>query len=357
MSGNLQGHPESILIVRLGAMGDVLHAMPAVAALRKACPEAKIGWMIERRWSELLGSADGSAAKAGGRQLIDTLHTVDTRLWRKQFLSPATWREVTNSIGAVRSEKYEIAVDFQGAIKSALLAGLSGVKTIYGFADPRESAATFWYGNKVRATASHVIDQNLQLASEIVKWPLAAEDVELPSSQKAEEWCGRILRERGLTQFAIFNPGSGRGAKCWPAERYAAVAKRLRISGLRSLINAGPGEESLAESVARASDGAAELMSCDVAELIALTRRTALFIGGDTGPLHLAAALKVPTVSLFGPTDPARNGPYWTPSVVVRSGESVTSYKHVPQADKGLHSITVDTVIVAASQVLGVPIG
>jgi len=113
----------------------------------------------------------------------------------------------------------------------------------------------------------------------------------------------------------------------------------------------------LAESVARASDGAAEIMSCQVAELIAVTRRASLFIGGDTGPMHLAAALKIPTVSLFGPTDPARNGPYWTPSVVLRSGESVTSYKHIAQADQGLHSITVDAVIAAASQVLGVPIG
>jgi heptosyltransferase-1 len=358
MSGNLQSHPESILIVRLGAMGDVLHAMPAVAALRKARPEATIGWVIERRWSELLISGDdGGAAMFGTYRLLDAVHSVDTRAWRKQFLLRGTWREMTTSIGSIRSENYQIAVDFQGAIKSSLVARLSGAKTIYGFANPRERAATLWYGKKIRATAAHVIDQNLQLASAFVEQPLTAAAAELPRSQRAEEWCERTLRERGLMHFAILNPGSGWGAKCWPGERYAAVAKRLRGAGLRSLINFGPGEESLAETMMRASEGAAELVSCDVAQLIALTRRASLFIGSDTGPMHLAAALKVPTVALFGPTDPARNGPYWTPSVMLRSDESVTSYKHVAQADIGLHSITVETAIAAASQVLGVPIG
>lgn len=358
MFGNLQDHPESILIVRLGAMGDVLHAMPAVAALRKACPAARIGWVIERRWSELLvGGNEGAAATIGTRPLVDAVHTVDTRAWRKRLLLAGTWREIARSVGSIRSTKYEIAVDFQGAIKSALPARFSGAKTIYGFAEPKESAATLWYGKKIRATAAHVIDQNLQLASAVVNRTLDAETTELPRSHKAEEWCEQILQERGLTHFALLNPGSGWGAKCWPAERYAAVAKRLGGAGLRSLVNFGPGEESLAETIARASGRAAEPVSCDLAELIAITRRAALFVGGDTGPMHLAATLKVPTVALFGPTDPARNGPYWTPSFVLRSNESVTSYKHVAQADKGLHSITEDAVVAAASQVLGVPIG
>lgn len=358
MSGNLQTHPESILVVRLGAMGDVLHAMPAVAALRKACPQTRIGWVIEQRWSELLVSQDeGAATMFGTRPLIDALHTVDTRAWRKKFFQPATWWDIRTSVGVIRSEKYAVAVDFQGAIKSALLARVSDATEIFGFAEPRESAAKLWYTGQINATAAHVIDQNLQLASAIVRQPLAAEDVDLPRSAQAEQWCEGFLRQHDVMHFVLLSPGSGWGAKCWPAERYVEVAKRLHRAGLRSLINYGPGEEALANSVASASTGAAEAVSCNLAQLIALTRRASLFVGSDTGPMHLAAALKVPTVALFGPTDPARNGPYWKPSVVMRSDQSVTSYRHVPEADPGLHSITADAVIAASAQLLGVPIG
>jgi heptosyltransferase I len=358
MSGNLPKYPESILVVRLGAMGDVLHAMPAVAALRKGCPETRIGWVIERRWSELLISQDeGAATMFGSRPLINALHTVDTRAWRETLLQPATWRDIRTSVGVIRAEKYSAAIDFQGAIKSALLARVSDAGEIFGFTQPRERAATLWYTNQVKVTAVHVIDQNLQLASAIVRQPLAAESVELPRPAKAEQWCEDFLQGRGLNHFALLSPGSGWGAKCWPAERYAEVAKRLAGVGLKSLINYGPGEENLANAVVASSDGTAETASCDLAHLIALTRRASLFIGSDTGPMHLASALKIPTVALFGPTDPARNGPYWKPSIVLRSEQSVTSYKHVAAADPGLHSITSDAVVAAAAQLLGVPIG
>jgi len=357
MSGNLPKHPESILVVRLGAMGDVLHAMPALAALRKACPETRVGWVIERRWSELLISQDeGAATMFGSRTLIDALHTVDTRAWRKNLFQPATWRDIRTSVGVIRAERYSVAIDFQGAIKSALLARVSDAAEIFGFTQPRESAAKLWYTNQVNVTAAHVIDQNLQLASAIVRQPLMPERVELPHSARAEQWCDEFLRGRDLNHFVLMSPGSGWGAKCWPAERYAGVAKRLAGAGLKSLINYGPGEESLASAVATASIGSAETVSCSLAQLIALTRRASLFIGSDTGPMHLAAALKIPTVALFGPTDPARNGPYWKPSIVLRSEQSVTSYTHVAEADPGLHSISAGTVVAASAQLLGVPI-
>lgn len=357
MSGNSKVHPDSILIVRLGAMGDVLHAMPAVAGLRNAHPGARIGWVIEQRWAELLvAQSDGSAAMTGNRPLLDTLHTVDTRKWRKHLLQGATWREMRRATAIMRTQKYEAAIDFQGAIKSAILARTSGAGAIFGFSQPRESAAKLWYSRQVEATTSHVIEQNMQLASAMAGPSIAAQRVELPVSAQAEAWCEAYLRKQGVSRFAILNPGSGWGAKCWPGVRYADVARRLQRVGVRSLVNYGPGEEALAKGVARASEGAAETVSCDLPQLIALTRRSSLFIGGDTGPMHLAAALAVPTVALFGPTDPARNGPFWEPSVVLRSERSVTSYKHVPQADPGLHSITSEAVVEASSRLLGVPI-
>lgn len=357
MSGKSQAQPEKILIVRLGAMGDVLHAMPAVAALRKAFPEAHLGWAVEWRWSGLVAAENEGVATVSGLPLIDSLHTVDTRTWRRNLWKAETWREIRRSLGEVRAEQYDIAIDFQGAIKSALLASASGAGEIIGFANPRERMATMWYTSQVQGMAAHVIDQNLQLASAVARTPLHADLVELSRSVAAEQWCDTYLWTHGLTQFAILNPGSGWGAKSWPGERYAEVSRRLHKSGLHSLINFGPGEETLARSVAEASDGAAEAVNCNLAQLIALTRRASLFIGGDTGPMHLAAALKVPTVALFGPTDPARNGPYWKPSVVLRSDRSVTSYKHVAQADPGLYSISADAVVSAAAELLGVAIG
>ena len=349
--------PESILVVRLGAMGDVLHAMPSVAALRRKFPDAKLGWVIERRWAELLLSGDGATATVSGNSLVDSLHVVDTLAWRKHLLAGSTRHEVGRVLKKLRSPKYEMAIDIQGAIKSALIAKLSGVKTVYGFEAPREHLATMFYQYRIATNAAHVVEQNLELCSALARDRLSSGNYDLPRSAQAERWCDRTLGEQGLKRFAILNPGSGWGAKCWPGERFAEVARRLNVSGIRSVINFGPGEETLSNAVAKQSENAALPMSCSITELISLTRRAVLFVGGDTGPMHLAAALKIPVVALFGPTDPARNGPYGTEALVLRSQRSVTSYSHVADADPGLHSITTDEVITAASRLLGVSIG
>ena len=170
--------------------------------------------------------------------------------------------------------------------------------------------------------------------------------VEFPVDPDAE------TRIAGLTAdgngFAILNPGAGWGAKRWPAERYGQVAKELAKDGLCSLVNYGPGEEELASAVEAASEGTARKISCSVSELIALTRRARLFIGGDTGPMHMAAALKVPVVAVFGPTNPARNGPFGTKSVVLRSASSVTDHARRREPEQGLLHITVGEVVAAA---------
>jgi heptosyltransferase-1 len=141
----------------------------------------------------------------------------------------------------------------------------------------------------------------------------------------------------------------------WPADRYGQVARKLAENGLRSLVNYGPGEQELAVAVETASDGAARKVSCSVSELIALTRRARLFIGGDTGPMHLAAALKIPVVAIFGPTNPARNGPFATQSIVLRSASSTTDHTRRRAPDQGLLEITVGEVVTAACKLLQSP--
>jgi heptosyltransferase-1 len=176
--------------------------------------------------------------------------------------------------------------------------------------------------------------------------------VEFPRDEAAEDRIARSLREGAIRDFAILNPGAGWGAKRWPAERYGLVARALAGQGVQSIVNHGPGEESLAREVENASDGAARSFQCSISELIALTRRAKLFVGGDTGPMHLAAALTIPVVAIFGPTDPARNGPYGTRGIVLRNPESSTSHARIAQPDKAMLEITVDAVVDAARTLL-----
>jgi heptosyltransferase-1 len=156
-----------------------------------------------------------------------------------------------------------------------------------------------------------------------------------------------------IGDFALLNPGAGWGAKQWPAERYGCVARRLAEDGLKSLINFGPGEQSLMRAVESASEGTAKGIACSLTELIALTRRARLFVGGDTGPMHLSATLGVPVVAIFGPTNPERNGPFGTRSIVLRSPISLTTHSRSAQPDPGMQQITADEVVAAARKLLG----
>lgn len=352
----------SILVVRLGSMGDVIHALPAVAVLRHTFPDVTIGWAVEERWSELLAAR---GARCGPRSqqkpLVDTVHVVNTLSWRSAPLSAGTWKEALSTIGELRAERYDVAVDFQGAIKSAVVAQLSGAERKIGFSHTRETPASLFYTQRVSARRRHVVEQNLELAAALVGAAAAVMSFELPRDPAAEQACDGELQHRGLQEFAILNPGAGWGAKCWPAERYAEVARALGQDGIRSVANFGPGEEPLAKAVESASGGAAQALSCPLGELIALTRRARLFVGGDTGPMHLAAALRVPLVALFGPTDPVRNGPFEpkddaraTPprSVVLRSASSTTSHARRAQTEEGLLTITSEDVISAARRLL-----
>jgi len=256
-------------------------------------------------------------------------------------------------------------VDLQGAIRSAVLARWSGARTVYGVAEPREAPASLWYTRRVVARGRHVIEQNLSVAEALVGHRAAMTPKELPcdlrndlpnelpKEPQAEQHISRQLAELGIGEFAILNPGAGWGAKRWPAERYGEVAGKLADQGIASILNYGPGEEELVRAAEAASGGTARAMSSTITELIALTRRARLFIGGDTGPMHLAAALRVPVVAIFGPTDPARNGPYGTPSIVLRSAESVTSHARRAAPDEGLLAIGSDAVVAAARELLG----
>lgn len=362
----------SLLIVRLSAMGDIIHTLPAVTALRQAFPHATFGWLIEERWAELLCTLRYPRAgrRSLERPLIDRVHTVNLSEWRRALFSFKTLQQMAVGLSELRGMKYAVAVDFQGAVRSALLARWSGAQTIFGDAQPRENAASMFYTRQVEASGRHVVEQALDLARALIAKSAGAEKpteatgfaseekqsaIEFPVDPDAEKKIS--CATAALPNFAILNPGAGWGAKQWPPERYGTVARELARAGIRSLVNFGPGEEDLASSVESASEGSAQKISCSISELISLTRRARLLIGGDTGPMHLAAALKVPVVAIFGPTNPARNGPFGTRSVVLRSSSSLTDHSRRAEPELGLLEISPEEVVAASRKLLeGSPI-
>ncbi len=352
---------ESLLVVRLSAMGDIIHTLPAVAALRQAFPHVKLGWLIEERWAELLCTLRYPRAgrRSPERPVVDRIHTVKTADWRRSPFSLNTWQQMAVGLSELRGVEYDAAIDFQGAVRSALLARWSGAPMVFGDAQPRENAASMFYSRQVETNGRHVVEQALDLADAVtaslamgkaLAGKQSESKVEFPVDPDAEKKIDSRIADKA--KFAILNPGAGWGAKQWPVDRYGTVAKKLAEGGICSVVNYGPGEEELAVAVERASEGTARKISCSIAELIALTRRADLVIGGDTGPMHLAAALKVPVVAIFGPTNPARNGPFGTRSIVLRSASSMTDHSRLSEPEQGMLEITPEEVVGAARRLL-----
>jgi heptosyltransferase-1 len=350
-----------ILIVRLGAMGDILHALPAVTGIRAALPDATIGWLVEERWSELLTALGRKASPnivSPQKPVVNLIHTVDTKRWRQRFFRPAATTEILGALKRVRKVDYDFALDFQGAIKSAFSAQVSGASTVAGFVDPRESAARFFYSQKVSRSGDHVIEQNHALAAHALKQCLNGQELTLPAPQlpvgpQGEAWADAEINRLGIASFAIVNPGAGWGAKQWPAQRFGQVAQALAVHNVKTLVNVAEGEEDLARAVVEASGGNAFELRCTIGQLIALTRRARIFLGGDTGPLHLAAAFGIPVVGIYGPTDPVRTGPFGTKSIALRHPESQTTFSHHRAPEEGLLQISVEEVVSAARFLLG----
>ncbi|MGI4758969.1 MAG: glycosyltransferase family 9 protein, partial [Janthinobacterium lividum] len=224
-----------ILIVRVGAMGDVLHGLPAVAALRAALPKAVIGWAVEPRWAPLLSAGNS----AGLQPLVDAVHLVQAKAWSKRPFSFETLRSIQGLRESLRREQYDIAIDLQGSIRSALIAKASGASRIIGSAAPRETPARIFYTERVALTASHVIDEAIEIASAAVHIPLSPGIAPLPVDAAAEAWCDAFLGS-DCRPIVFLAPTAGWGAKQWPARRYGELAQQLARGGYRVLVNASP---------------------------------------------------------------------------------------------------------------------
>jgi heptosyltransferase-1 len=369
-------------------MGDILHALPAVTALRQAHPGWVIDWVVEPRWRALLAAegsmgdvfaTDAAGAKApldseaiaarlkscpvtrpgsslGGvrgaaQPLVDHIHFAATKDWRKAPLSRTTLHEIKALRRALREGGYDAVIDLQGAIRSAVVARLAGCRRVIGEAEPRERAARWLFTETVVTQGAHVIEQDVELAAAIAGDDLKPARPWLPVDPEAAAWAEALLPAGG-PRVVLINPGAGWGAKRWPLERYGAVAAALASGGCRVLVNAGPGEQPLVDAIQQAAGGAVTPVACTLAQLIALTRRIDLAIAGDTGPLHLACALGRPVVGIYGPTDPSRNGPFGTRFTVLRSPESRRDHTRNAAPEAGLLTIQPEAVLRAAEELL-----
>jgi ADP-heptose:LPS heptosyltransferase len=356
-----------ILIVRLSALGDIVHALPVLAAIKKAMPAAQVDWLVEESYASILSIASG-------------LHRRIIVRARRSFETPDT-----RSFGGVRgyhaaakflwNQDYDIALDLQGLIKSAIWARLSFATRVVGFDAPnlREPHAAFLYSETVTpdirlsgrqavrpsgrpavrpSGEQHVIWKNLSILQALQIDP---DTIDLPlEAQASEATSGAIAGAGGSRGFIVINPGAAWPNKRWPAARFGALAASLRDrTGLSSLVTWGPSERELAEAVASASAGAASpAPATSVPDLAVLMREAALVVSGDTGPLHIAAAMGTPLVGLYGPTWPERNGP-WDPRDVVISRAGVCVCHHKRQCLRGapcINEITLEEVVAASER-------
>jgi heptosyltransferase I len=295
-----------ILFVKLGSIGDVVHTLPALAAVRRALPRARVSWVVERGAAEILRD----------NPLLESLIEVDTKALRRWPMSGETLSATRRQLRRLRASPFDLAIDFQGLLKSALVAKLSGAPRRVGFARAhlREPASRLLLTEAVRVPARmNVVEKNLALVAGAlgVGVPASAGEYEFPVavSRAHEREAEEVVRGVG-ERFAILNPGAGFPTKLWDAARFGALADALSFNfGLRSVVTYGPGERELAGRVLSSSRGGASLAaSPSLKGLYALARRASLFVGNDSGPMHLAVAAGAPVVGLFGPTEWWRNG-------------------------------------------------
>ena len=327
-----------ILIVRLGALGDIVHALPAAMALREALPGAEIDWLVESRHARLLDVFPA----------VDRVVPIDLR-------APAATLAV---VGRLRARGYDVALDFQGLMKSALFARLSGAARVIGFSKPalREPAAAAAYTETVEpGEHGHVIRKNLALLRAL---GIQTDRIAMPVPHVSSDIVADVEAADG-GRFGILNPGAGWPNKQWAPERFGALAAATQQgAGLPWLVVWGPGEEPIARRVEESSGGAAMLApETSLADLTALIVRAEIVVAADTGPIHLAAAVGTPVVGIYGPTDPGRNGP-WAPDdvTVSRFGACRCHHKRrCTEATRCLDTISIDEVAAAVRARLAVP--
>jgi len=331
------------LIVRLSSIGDIVHALPAAAALAESFPQAQVDWVVEKRYALLLE----------GNPHLHRIVELDTLGWRGHLTSSATCYEIRNGVSELRRTPYDAALDFQGLWKSAVVAWLSRAQERIGFAERwlREPSAAVLYTQRISPPERvHVVEENLALVERLgaraQRWQFP-----LPWNEEDDAYVDGQLTALDSENFVIMNPGGGWRSKCWPPENYAALIRQL--AGIRHdqiLLTGSPAEEPMIRGILQSPAAQrARYIPTTLVQFIALAERARLFIGGDTGPLHLAAAVGAPIVGIYGPTDPVRNGPFAADDIAL-SNQGPISHTRRGANPAYLSGISVASVVAAVEE-------
>ena len=334
----LTSRPNRLLAVRLSSLGDLVHTLPVVPALRSAFPDAQLDWVVDWRWSPLI-------------KLVRGIHGV--------IPLRSSVSGYVQCMRQVRQAGYSCVIDFQGIYRSAVLGWISGAERRIGRDrnSAREPGAARFYTDRVGPQGDHVAEMSMSLAVHAgaqrpveMQFPIQAPGQEI--NQLRER-----LRREGIENYVVVSPGGGWKSKCWPAERFGALCAEVwKRHGIRSVINLAPGEEQLGNDVVANSPPAKPTVYCTaLPQLVALLSQALLVVGGDTGPLHLAAALGTRVVALFGPTNASRNGPLPRGVVIQNHSSQLANYQRGDYVrgrsySPEMLSITVDQVLAAVEQ-------
>jgi lipopolysaccharide heptosyltransferase I len=338
------------LVIRLSSIGDIVHALPAVAALGDAFPGAEIHWLVEKRHADLLK----------GNPYVHRVIKLDTLGWRHELLSPWTIEQIAGAGMALREERFDATVDFQGLVKSAFLASISKSSQRIGFSEYwlREPLAGIFYTDRVSPHGRrHVIEMNLSLVEHlgVPLVPSSEWKFPLPQSDADDSYVQDQLTALGAREFIVLNPGGGWKSKCWAPEYYAELIQRLEKEIPEFMLLTGsPDEEALINDLLRrAGSSRAAYFPSTISQLIALVRRARLFVGGDTGPLHLAEAAGVPVVAIFSAAEPVntpeRNGPFRPDDIFVTNRDRTKDPAREKNSDF-LRDVPVATVLEAVRE-------
>lgn len=324
------------LVLRLGSLGDIVHTFPAVSALRESFPGAEIIWLTHPRWKFLVESS-----------------ALASQVWAVETRSVGSLRKI---IETLRGAHWDAAIDYQGLWKSAALALFGGIRRRIGFSAEtiREFGVPIFYTDRVRCVTTHIADQNGELSVRAgTRNRVAPIHLRVPE----QDDCGirEHLRSLGLDRYVVLSPGGGWRSKCWPPDRFGKLCRLIRDKlGLRCVVNYGPGEDDLALAVRECSGGAGPVpYNGPLGPLMALLQNADCIVGGDTGPLHLAVALGTPAVAIYGPTDPARNGPYQSDAIVLRARGVVRTHSRIDAPHPSILQISIDDVFEAVRRRLG----
>jgi heptosyltransferase-1 len=336
---------ERILIVKLSSIGDVINAFPVAVALRERFPDAEIAWVVEPPAANLVAA----------HQAVDRVFVLSAARSRCRPLSYL--RALARLARPLRECRFQVALDLQGLLKSGLVTWLSRAPVRLGLSDDRREAAALFVNVRVPPRTKLPVGRYLSIAA-FMGADVSTPRAEVPADPAAESWAERLVAERvppGSTLVALC-PGASDPYKRWPVARFVELGRMLTQRGVVPVVVGGPGDAALAQAIrqgigptAIATAGETTLL-----ELASLLRRCVTIVAGDTGPLHLAVAVGIPVVGLFGPTDPGRTGPYGEGHIVISKRFPCGPCLRRPTCREAdcMHAITAEEVADAVGRLL-----